>query len=439
MNNQLAISLLSTGLLLASCASRVAVEQVQEVQPKSVPPFATGEVARPLEFRKIVVRLPRGERIGSLQAGTLCVEKAPLTWQGGRVTLPVEEFIQVFREELEKANCPVVGNPDTLFEDPAEWDAEYLVAGLIKEMKANICYPYANAGNYDTARGSTYMKVDWQVYSRLRRRVIYEASTEGVSHLPTDTDRGDVQAFMAAFAVATQNLLADNGFRQVVSKPKDEQRERPEEPLRLAKVPPYTEALSQHIHRVRPAVVTVFAGEGHGSGFFISVDGHLLTNEHVVRDARFVTIKLITGREIVGEVLRKNVARDVALVKAEETGMLALPIKDTSANVGDDVYAIGSPIDEQYSATLTKGIVSGFRVQDDLKYIQSDVNILPGSSGGPLVDAQGNVVGLAVSILFVGAPSGLNFFVPIDEALDALNLDFDSSPDKALCLVHEHD
>jgi serine protease Do len=422
--NRLAIVLLGTGVLLTGCACKVALEQVRQVEQKTATPFAKGEVTRPLEFRKIVVKLPRGERIGSLQSGTLCTEEAPLTWQGGRVTLPADEFIQVFREELEKANCPVVGNPDTLFEDPSEWDAEYLVAGLIKDMKANICYPYANRDNYDTARGSTYMKVDWQIYSRLRRRVVYEASTEGVSNVLTDTDRGDVQAFMAAFAGATQNLLADDGFRRIVSNPRESRQEKPDEALKLAKVPMFSESLPQHITRVRPAVVTVFAGEGHGSGFFIGSDGHLLTNEHVVRDAHFVTIKLVTGRELVGEVLRKNVARDVALVKAEETSMLALPIKDISANIADDVYAIGSPIDEQYSATLTKGVVSGFRTQDGLKFIQSDVNILPGSSGGPLLDAQGNVVGIAVRILFVGAPSGLNFFVPIDEALDALNIQF---------------
>jgi hypothetical protein len=422
--SRFAIVLLSVGMLLAGCTSRTAVAPIRQVPPVSVTPFNTGEVARPLEFRKIVVKLPRGEKIGSLQAGNLCVEKAPLTWQGGRVTLPVEEFIQVFREELEKANCPVVGNPDTLFDDPAEWDAEYLVAGLIKEMKANICYPYAARNNYDTARGSTYMKVDWQVYSRLRRRVVYEASTEGVSNLPTDTARGDVQAFLDAFAAATQNLLADGGFRTMVSKPKEKESEKPDEPVQLARVPPYTEALAEHINQVRPAVVTVFAGEGHGSGFFISADGHLLTNEHVVRDARFVTIKLITGRQLVGEVIRKNVARDVALVKAEDTGMLALPIRGSSANVGDDVYALGSPLDEQYSATLTRGVVSGFRTQDEQKFIQSDVNILPGSSGGPLLDAQGNVAGLAVSIVFAGAPTGLNFFIPIDEALAALNVAF---------------
>jgi serine protease Do len=423
--NRFAVILLSTGMLLTGCASPRVVEQVRQLASPGVTPFAAGEVVRPLEFRKVVVKLPRGERIGSLRAGTACAEKAPLTWQGGRVTLPVEEFIQVFRDELEKANCPVVGNPDALFDDPAEWDAEFLVAGLIKEMKADLCYPYASRNNYDTARASTYMKVDWQVYSRLRRRVVYEASTEGTSSLPTDTDKGDVQAFLAAFAMATQNLLADAGFRAVVSRSREKPAEDAGAPLALAPVPRYTDPLPEHIHRIRPGVVTVFAGEGHGSGFFISADGHLLTNEHVVRDARFVTIKLITGRELVGEVLRKSVTRDVALVKVEEAGMVPLPVKDTSVNVAEEVYALGSPLDEQYSATLTKGVVSGFRTQDDLRFIQSDVNILPGSSGGPLLDAQGNVAGVAVSIVFAGVATGLNFFIPIDEALQVLHLEFD--------------
>jgi serine protease Do len=144
-------------------------------------PFEPNEVVRPMEFKKIVVKLPKGENIGSLQGGLFCVDQAPLTWQGGRLILTGEEFTQAFRAELEKANCPVVGDSDSLFEDTSAWQAEFLVAGLVKAMKANVCYPYSGFGDYNTSKGSAYMKVDWQIYSRLYRRVVYEVSTEGVS------------------------------------------------------------------------------------------------------------------------------------------------------------------------------------------------------------------------------------------------------------------
>jgi S1-C subfamily serine protease len=174
---------------------------------------------------------------------------------------------------------------------------------------------------------------------------------------------------------------------------------------------------------LRPGVVTVFAGGGHGSGFFLTRDGYLLTNEHVVREAKYVKVRLITGREVVGEVLRTDSRGDVALIKVEEAGMNALPIRTDEPAVGEDVYAIGTPLEPKLSTTVSRGIVSAYRAEDGQKLIQSDVTILPGNSGGPLLDRNGNVVGIAVSGRVYGrGMAGINFFIPITDALAALSL-----------------
>ena len=135
----------------------------------------------------------------------------------------------------------------------------------------------------------------------------------------------------------------------------------------------------------------------HGSGFFISRDGYLLTNHHVVGDNKFVTVKLTTGRQMPGEVLRSHKARDVALVKVNESAMEALPLQLEPPDVAAEVYAVGTPQDEKYSTTITKGIVSAYRTENDLKLIQSDAAIHGGSSGGAMVDRFGNVVAVSVS------------------------------------------
>jgi serine protease Do len=410
-------------LLIGGCS--IYMKDVAQVERKTVVPFAAGEAVRPLQFTKIVVKLPRGRRIGTMQVGVFCIDSGPLTWRGGKLTLSGDEFTEAFREELEKANCPVVGDTDALFEDPSTWKAEFLLAGLVKEMKANVCYPLAGLGDYNNAKGSAYMKVDWQIYSRLERRVVYEASTEGVGTVQTETPGGDTMAFVDAFALATQNLLADEGFRKLIVRPTAKDVAVPPEEIRLSQVKQYETSLAEHVSQNRMGVVTIFAGGGHGTGFFISEHGYLLTNEHVVRAARLVTVKLITGRELIGEVIRKNSVRDVAIIKVEEPGMVPLPIRSTSPNVGDEVYVLGAPLNEELSATLTKGIVSAFRVEDGQRLIQSDVNVLPGCSGGPLLDVNGNVLGLAsAAILISEAPTGLNFFVPVGEALQCLNITF---------------
>jgi S1-C subfamily serine protease len=173
---------------------------------------------------------------------------------------------------------------------------------------------------------------------------------------------------------------------------------------------------------LRSAVVTLDSGRGTGSGFFIGREGYLLTNQHVVRDAKFLKVKLATGRELVGEVLQTNTRRDVALVKTESAGAEPLAIRATEPNIGEDVYAIGSPYGERFSGTLTRGVLSGHRTLDALRFLQSDVAVLPGNSGGPLLDADGRVVGIAVRALDAGR-ANLNLFIPIQEALDVLAVD----------------
>ncbi len=167
------------------------------------------------------------------------------------------------------------------------------------------------------------------------------------------------------------------------------------------------------------------AGPGHGSGFFISSDGYLLTDEHVVREARQVKITLSTGREITADVIKTDARRDVALLKAQEGRMTALPCRLSEPGIGDEVYALGSPLDIKFNTTLTKGIVSNFITMYGQRFIQSDVGIIQGCSGGPIVDGKGNVVGMTeAGMMPQGTPVGMNFFTPIGEALTSLGIDF---------------
>ena len=115
-----------------------------------------------------------------------------------------------------------------------------------------------------------------------------------------------------------------------------------------------------------------------------------------MKDNKFVTVKLTTGRHLPGEVLRSNAERDIALVKVNESNMTALPLLLSSAEIGSEVYAVGTPIEERYSTTITKGIISAYRTENGLTFIQSDVSVQPGNSGGPIVDRFGNVVATCV-------------------------------------------
>jgi len=193
--------------------------------------------------------------------------------------------------------------------------------------------------------------------------------------------------------------------------------------VKIPALPRSVTPLSEGTSALQAAVVTIKLENGHGSGFFISRNGYLLTNHHVVEDNKFVTIKLTTGREMPGEVLRSHKARDVALVKVNESSMSALPMQLDPPGVAAEVYAVGSPKGEQYSTTISKGIISAYRTIDDFQLIQSDAAIHGGSSGGAMVDRFGNVVAVSVSGLTVTADkmgSSINFFIPIADALKFL-------------------
>jgi S1-C subfamily serine protease len=171
-------------------------------------------------------------------------------------------------------------------------------------------------------------------------------------------------------------------------------------------------------------VVTVFASDGMGSGFLISSDGYLLTDQHVVGESRYVRVKFVTGREVNGEVVRSDRRRDVALVKLENDIYPHLPLGESSrVQPGADVFAIGTPLAENFGQTVTKGIVSGYGDEEGLRILRSDVSVHRGNSGGPLLDGSGVVIGLSVSgymLMPEGVGVGLNAFIPIEEALSAL-------------------
>ena len=178
------------------------------------------------------------------------------------------------------------------------------------------------------------------------------------------------------------------------------------------------------------ATVVIALAESSGSGFFIARDpnggGWILTNAHVVHDALRVRVSTFDRRARIGTVVRRHVGRDVALVHVEGEVPALVSIRETPLAVGDEVYAVGEPLGKAQRNTLTHGIVSRFakHMHSGLRVIQSDVLTQHGSSGGPLTDAAGNVVGVCTSMVpsLIDNSQGINYFIPIDDALDKLKL-----------------
>ncbi|KER66981.1 MULTISPECIES: DegQ family serine endoprotease [Burkholderia] len=158
-----------------------------------------------------------------------------------------------------------------------------------------------------------------------------------------------------------------------------------------------------------------------GSGFVISSDGYILTNAHVIDGANVVTVKLTDKREYKAKVVGADKQSDVAVLKIDASGLPTVKIGDPAqSKVGQWVVAIGSPYG--FDNTVTSGIISAkSRALPDENYtpfIQTDVPVNPGNSGGPLFNLQGEVIGINSMIYSqTGGFQGLSFAIPINEAI----------------------
>jgi|TARA_R110000851_G_scaffold328522_1_gene499265 serine protease Do len=172
------------------------------------------------------------------------------------------------------------------------------------------------------------------------------------------------------------------------------------------------------------------AGEAHatGSGFIISDDGYVLTNEHVVENAHEVIIRLIDRREFEAKVIGIDHRSDLALLKIDAENLPKINFADPGkVKVGDWALAIGSPFGLDYS--VSAGIISAIgrsipteNGDNYVPFIQSDVAINPGNSGGPLLNLDGEVVGINSQIFtHSGGSIGLSFAVPAGVAIDVVS------------------
>ncbi|WP_263773026.1 hypothetical protein [Propionivibrio soli] len=216
--------------LVTIVISGCAVNPVQVAESNTPLALPTGADANPIEFRKIMTKIPLGQQIGQFQHGWWCAPGATITWRGGRLNITDEELTETFRKELEANNYPVVGDPYALFGDPYVWKAEILVAGLVNKVDIKVCFPYSGSPNIDignttTLKGGVYMRVAWQIYSRTAGKVVHEVTTEGSYSAQEAVPVGLPVFLRNAFAANVKNFLADSGFRDLVLKPSSAKRD----------------------------------------------------------------------------------------------------------------------------------------------------------------------------------------------------------------------
>lgn len=448
-------------LLLALAGCGTYVKKVDYNLTREVPEDAAPS---PLLFRGAEFLIPPGQEIGfESSSSRFCGwPKIPVSRTILSRSLETKYLKEGFKNTLESVGYDVVTGISQIPEEDEDdlLRAEYTISAKIRATQVDLCennfiddfFFFVPRAGTD---GEVYLSVDWSIYDPIKRAVVYKTTSEGYAQMRRPNQEGLTLLLHEAFEMATHNLGTDAQFHDLVVngiKPTDWKRPgfkkkekfatrhifNPQEEVSIHQSGISKEAFTKNIEKKRQNTVVVHK-IGHGSGFFITKQGHLITNAHVVGDSIRTGIILANKKKRVPvEVLRIDKLRDVALLKIEDLDNLThnydivtAPIRTEIPSIGEDIYSIGAPLHySKYQDTLNYGIVSAYRTLSrnnvKQKYIQSDVEIHGGNSGGPIYDKNGNIIAITVAGVSEGESPlghGINFFIPIGEALAALDIE----------------
>ena len=193
-------------------------------------------------------------------------------------------------------------------------------------------------------------------------------------------------------------------------------------------------SITEVAEKVGPAVVGISttksnwmdstSSESAGSGIVFDLDGYIVTNQHVIEGGTKIMVSLPNGKKAEAKVIGQDAKTDLAVLKVEEKGLTTAKFGNSdSIRVGDSVIAIGNPLGEKFAGSVTSGIVSAKQREMTMQeqgytrtynVIQTDASINPGSSGGALLNANGEVIG--INTLKISSAEGMGFAIPINEA-----------------------
>jgi serine protease Do len=235
---------------------------------------------------------------------------------------------------------------------------------------------------------------------------------------PVSAAVASLQNFSEAFASVAEHVKPSVVYIKSGRKP-EETRQSPR-----MQVPPGFEPFFRNMP---PMQMEPRFQESSGSGFIVSKDGYILTNNHVVDGSDQVTVRLLDRREFKAKVVGTDPNTDLAVLKIDANNLTPAPLgSSTAARVGEWVLAVGNPLGDNLTFTVTSGIISakgrtlalpGQSERSIQDFIQTDAAINPGNSGGPLVSVEGEVIGVNSAIASeTGYYSGYGFAIPIDLA-----------------------
>lgn len=293
--------------------------------------------------------------------------------------------------------------------------------------------PVINSASFDVRgkyikdyEGSESMKVTWNFF---RSNDVKNKLGTIVTNVTIERGKGSSQSILdELISESMSELLTVDTLYDFISKnEKGALEESKGAELKLTTPPKATyEATKDMLKATKEGVVTVLTKDGFGSGFIISSDGYIVTNYHVAEgQKKDIQVKLNSNIKLKATIVKSNEEFDLLLLKIDADELKPLTFGNSdNMETGDDVWAIGTPLETSLGQTITKGIISGVREINGSNFIQTDVSINPGNSGGPLINDKGEVIGVTTMKMSGRGIEGIGFCIPSKTVLQRLNIKF---------------
>jgi serine protease Do len=338
-------------------------------------------------------------------------------------------FTTALNKSMKKMNF--IDTANTIF--PAAGNTLYLNATV---KKITIHDLESRIGRRSTSRSLTQipnellsieLEIEWEVLDYYKQK-IYTTTTNQKSDLFTYSYKSQKNNFNNFIIGSMENdleysmlkirkELADKGFLKVSGKK--------ENTLTALSIPRPQKAENSRMNDYMKSVVIVKVGDGHGSGSVLSADGYILTSYHVVAGTKKIEAIFYDGTKVDAVLVRKNEEADLALLKVDRKDLTPLLLGNIAdPEIGIDVWAIGTPEDITLGQSVSKGVLSGLRKANNLSYLQTDVSINHGNSGGPLINKEGTILGVVTSKLIGVGTEGVGFAINATEVFDKLKIEY---------------
>ena len=373
------------------------------------------------------IKISAGSEIGNVyRSNNGHFERAEkINWEETSDVSSDELGIQI-NNELNQFGYPVPGMEDKFRNEKKS--SRYQISAEINKLNFDkyIHSDYTRLPNQNlpgnifllksTEDKSCKLVINWTVYDNFKGKVVFE------KEIPTSVIANDNTFKVLVFKSVSgslKKLLCDSGFVQAVRKKQTGNNDIIKNDTLFLEKP---KIAAEKLPDVVESSITIDLGGGHGSGFMISNEGYALTNYHVVGDEKTVDVILNSGIKLKADVIRRSEKDDVALIKLQGSGFKAVTVNTSEVIVGSNVIAVGSPSSKYLGQSVTKGIVSGKREFDGSVFIQTDVSVSPGNSGGPLINEQNQVIGIITSKIIERGVEGVSFAIPVEVALTKLGM-----------------